>query len=147
VSFHPGFSGGTRLPGHDLKTIRNTIFDCLHRSENGKAFRAALDAAGLMLATGDRRDCFVVVDPSGGHHALNKKLTGLTLAEIRGRLADLDRAPLPDVGQAQRMQRPRLAARERQRASREFSVRQKIASEGSTAPQRRRYHRPTRANG
>lgn len=22
-----------------------------------------------MLATGDRRDCFVVVDPSGGHHA------------------------------------------------------------------------------
>jgi hypothetical protein len=48
VSFHPGFSRGTRLPGHDLKTIRNTIFDCLHRPENGEAFRAALDAAGLM---------------------------------------------------------------------------------------------------
>ena len=97
--FHPGFSRGTRLPGHGLKTIRNTIFDCLHRPENGEAFRAALEAAGLMLAAGDRRDCFVVVDPSGGHHALNKKLTGLTLAEIRRRLADLDRAQLPDVGQ------------------------------------------------
>jgi hypothetical protein len=75
-----------------------------------------------MLATGDRRDCFVVVDP-GGHHALDKKLTGLTLAEIRRRLADLDRAQLPDVGQAQRMQRHTLAARERQRASRELRCR------------------------
>jgi hypothetical protein len=35
-----------------------------------------------------------------GHHALNKKLTGLTLAEIRTRLGDLDRARLPNVAEA-----------------------------------------------
>ena len=42
-----------------------------------KALRraVALAARDPMLAYGDRRDCFVVVDPAGGHHALNKKLT------------------------------------------------------------------------
>ncbi len=106
------FEEARRL-GTDLKRIRNTIFDCLHCSENGAGFNAALDMAGLMLAQGDRRDCFVVVDQAGGHHALNKKLTGLTLADIRQRLCDLDRPQLPSVDQAQRMQRARLAVRNR----------------------------------
>ena len=65
--------------------------------------------AASMLANGDRRDCFVVVDQEGGQHALNKKLTGQTLAETRARLADLDRSQLPGVEQAQAMQRERLA--------------------------------------
>ena len=100
------FEEARRL-GTDLKHIRNTIFDYLYRSENGEGFNAALDAVGLMLANGDRRDCFVVVDQAGGHHALHKKLTGLTLAEIRQRLCNLDRSQLPNVNQAQRMQRAR----------------------------------------
>src|SRR5271168_3930529 len=53
-------------------------------------------------AAGNRRDSFVAVDPAGGHHSPNKKLTGLTLAEIRQRLGDLDRTQLPSVDQAQR---------------------------------------------
>ena len=66
-----------------------------------------------MLANGDKRDCFVVVDQAGGHHALNKKLTGHTLAETRDRLADLDRTQLPSVEQAQEIQRTRTAERDR----------------------------------
>ena len=34
----------------DLKTIRTTILDCFETSDSGRAFNAALDAAGLMLA-------------------------------------------------------------------------------------------------
>jgi len=98
------FEEARRL-GTDLKRIRNTISDCLHRADSGTAFAAALDAAGLVLAAGDRRDCFVVVDQAGGHHALNKKLTGLSLVEIRQRLHDLDRALLPDVTKAKARQR------------------------------------------
>jgi len=107
--------------------------------------------ASLILAAGNRRDCFVAVDPAGGHHSPNKKLTGLTLAEIRQRLGDLDRTQLPSVDQAQRMQRARSAAHERQRASREFSVRRKIAPEASQqrkhggGPDRRRRYQPPRA--
>jgi hypothetical protein len=98
--------------GTDVRATRTAILDCLEHSDNGKAFKAALEARGMMLANGDRRDCFVVIDQAGGHHALNKKLTGQTLAQTRDRLADLDRGQLPGVEQAQAMQRDRLAERE-----------------------------------
>jgi hypothetical protein len=101
----------SRRLGTDVRDIRNAILDCLERSDNGKAFNAALDERGLMLANGDRRDCFVVIDEAGGQHALNKKLTGMTLAETRTRFADLDRSQLPSVDQAQEMQHERHADR------------------------------------
>ncbi len=93
-----------RRLGMDVRAVRNAILDCLGRTDNGKAFRAALDERGLMLANGDRRDCFVVIDQAGGHHALNHKLTGMTLAALRDRLSDLDRTQLPGVEQAKAMQ-------------------------------------------
>lgn len=129
------FEEARRL-GTDLAAIRNTIANCLNRAESGTGFAAALDAAGLILARGDRRDCFVAVDDAGGHHALNKKLTGLTLAELRRRLRDLDRARLPSVDQAQAIRDPGSAVREQRYASREFSVRQKTAQK---ALQRRKH--------
>lgn len=122
------FEEARRL-GTDLKAIRNLIFDCVHRAASGTGLAAAFDAAGLILARGDRRDCLIAVDHAGGHHALGKKLTGLTLAELRRRWGDLDRAQLPSVDQAQAMQRAGSAARERQRAAREFSLRRKSSPE------------------
>jgi hypothetical protein len=98
----------------DGPAIRAAILNCLEQSDGGKAFKAALDAQGLMLANGDRRDCFVVVDQAGGHHALNKALTGQTLAETRARLSDLDRSQLPGVTQAQALQAERHATPEQQ---------------------------------
>jgi hypothetical protein len=99
----------------DLKDVRNVIHDCLQHSDNGRALNAALLAQGMVLANGDRRDCFVVVDHAGGHHALNKKLTGLTLEEMRGRLSDIDRAALPSVEEAKERQARHSAAREARR--------------------------------
>ena len=101
----------SRRLGTDIRAIRAAILDCFEKSDNGKALKAALEDRGLTLANGDRRDCFVVVDAAGGQHALNKKLTGLTLAETRGRLADLDRSQLPSVDQAKELQAERQAAR------------------------------------
>ena len=101
--------------GTDVRAIRNGILDCLEHADSGKAFKAALEERSLMLANGDRRDCFVVIDEAGGHHALNKKLTGMTLAETRDRLADLDRMQLPGVEQAIAMQLARAAEMEQRR--------------------------------
>jgi len=84
----------------DLKEIRETIRDCWEHSDNGRSFSAALEQEGLILARGDRRD-FVVIDQEGGHHALNKGITGATAAKTRERLSDIDRAELPTVEQAQ----------------------------------------------
>jgi len=95
----------------DLKAIRSAILDSFQKSDNGRSFAAAIKAQGFVIAQGDRRDCLVVVDQEGGHHALNKKLTGMTAAEIRQRLADLDRSQLPTVEQAQEMQAERAATR------------------------------------
>jgi relaxase-like protein len=95
----------------DLKAIRTAILDSFENSDNGKSFAAAMRAQGMELAAGDRRDCFVVIDAAGGQHGLNKKLTGKTLAQIRERLSDLNRAQLPGVDQAKGMQAERAAAR------------------------------------
>jgi hypothetical protein len=103
------FEEGRRL-GTDTRAIRNAILDCFEKSDNGKSFAAAIKAHGWELANGDR-DNFVVINHAGGHHALNKKLTGKTLEEIRARLADLDRSQLPSVDQAKELQTQRQAAR------------------------------------
>jgi hypothetical protein len=97
-----------------VRDIRAAILDSLQQSDNGKAFKAALEGRGFILANGDRRDCFVVIDPAGGQHALNKKLTGVTLAKTRERLADLDRSQLPGVDRAKDMQAVRSAREARQ---------------------------------
>jgi hypothetical protein len=101
--------------GMDVRAIRTAILDCLEHADSGRAFKAALEERSLMLANGDRRDCFVVIDEAGGHHALNKKLTGITLAEIRDRLSDLDRMQLPGVDQVIALQLARTAEMEQRR--------------------------------
>ena len=103
----------SRRLGTNVREIRTAILDCLERADGGKGFKAALEERGFMLANGDRRDCFVVIDQAGGHHALNKKLTGLTLAAMRDRMADLDRTQLPSVDQAKELQAERQAERAR----------------------------------
>ncbi len=88
----------------DLKAIRNTIHDCWQSADNGRAFAAALNERGLILARGDVRD-FVVIDHAGGDHALSKRITQATAAETRALMADLDRSALPSVTEAKEMQR------------------------------------------
>jgi hypothetical protein len=53
---------------------------------------------GFTLAKGDRRD-FIVVDQVGGIHSLGR-CTGAKAAEVRSRMAEIDREALPTVEQA-----------------------------------------------
>lgn len=75
-------------------------------SKTGQGFAAALEASGYVLARGDQRG-FVAVDPAGEVHAINKKLTGLSAAQVRDRLAGIELEILPDVNQARQWQRSR----------------------------------------
>jgi len=101
----------SRRLGTDVHAIRSAILDAFRQSDSGRAFDAAMKDRGCIVAGGDR-NCYVVIDEQGGKHALNKKLTGLTLKEIDARLGDLDRAQLPSVDQAQQTQQARAHARE-----------------------------------
>jgi MobA/VirD2-like, nuclease domain len=93
----------------DLVAVRETIRDCWDRSDNGRAFMAALADKGLILARGDRR-AFVVIDREGGTHALSKRITATTAAKTRERLADIDAGKLPTVAQGKGTQRARVMA-------------------------------------
>ena len=72
----------------------------------GRAFREAIELAGYILARGDRRD-FCVVDAAGTAHSLARRLKGVSVEEIRTRMADIDKASLPSVAEARKMQRDR----------------------------------------
>ncbi len=87
----------------DGRAIRQTIQDIYERSPDGGSLRHGLDAAGMILARGDRRD-FVVVDRAGGAHALNGRLLAATARQVAERLADLDPAMLPSVAEARARQ-------------------------------------------
>jgi hypothetical protein len=96
------FEQARRL-GTDLASIREAIRACFDAADNGRSFAAALAAHGLVLARGERRD-FVVIDHASGMHALSKRITGTTAAQIRARLADLDPAALPSISLAKTQQ-------------------------------------------
>jgi hypothetical protein len=96
------FEQARRL-GIGIAGIREAIRACWDSAEDGRSFMAALAAYGHVLARGEQRD-FVIVDHAGGLHALSKRITGATAAEIRTHLADLDPAALPTVSQAKMQQ-------------------------------------------
>lgn len=89
----------SRRLGTDGHGIRDSIRDAYDRSDSGQAFAAALADQGLTLCQGERRD-FVAIDQAGGLHVLGKRLLGDSAAQVRHRLADLDRESLPTVEQA-----------------------------------------------
>jgi hypothetical protein len=92
------FEQARRL-GVNIRAVRQTIRDCFEHSDNGRSFEAALADHKLILTQGDRRD-FVVIDHEGGVHALGKRILGVTVAQVRDRLADVNRDALPTVKQA-----------------------------------------------
>ena len=64
---------------------------------SGAAFRAALAERGYLLCKGDRRD-FCIIDRNGNDHSLARRIEGAKAADVRARLADIDRDALPAVG-------------------------------------------------
>ena len=77
-----------------------------NEAATGRAFTASLEEAGWTLAQGDRRD-FVLLDGQGEVHSLARRIDGVKAAQIRDRMADVDRERLPTVDQAREIARQR----------------------------------------
>ena len=86
----------TGIKGKDVKIAVTAAFKSC---DNAFAFHAALNDAGYVLATGDRRD-FVIVDHAGGIHSLARRIDGMKAAELREFMAPIDRENLPDITEA-----------------------------------------------
>lgn len=109
-----------RRLGTDIHQIREAISHCYQSSDSGRSFQSALAEHGLTLAKGDRRD-YLVIDEAGGMHALGKRILGATAAQVRNRLADLDRTQIPTLEQAreQNLDRELTKIKEAQRETRD----------------------------
>ncbi len=87
--------------GFSKEDIRNTIRNCWDRADCGQSFEAELTDMGLILAQGDRgKGNYLVIDPKGGLHVLGKRILDVSAAQVRDRVADLDRDNLPTVESA-----------------------------------------------
>lgn len=93
----------TDLSPKEAKAALTAIWN---RTDSGKAFAAALEDQGWILARGDRRD-FVVVDRAGEVHSLARRIEGTKAADVRARMADLDREKLPSTAEAKDIQQDR----------------------------------------
>ena len=77
--------------------------------DNGKAFNAALERQGYVLARGDRRG-FVVVDRHSDVHSLTRYVKGHKAKDIKSKISDLDPLSLPSVDEAKELQKQRSKA-------------------------------------
>ena len=88
----------------DPKAIRAEVTALWQRADSGTAFAAALEDHGYILVRGDRRD-FCIVDRAGDEHSLARRVSGVKAAEIRERMADVDREALPSVSEGRELAR------------------------------------------
>ena len=89
--------------GIDRHEAKAQLTEIWNRTDSGKAFSAAIEEQGWMLARGDRRD-FVVVDQAGEVFSLARSIDRAKAKDIRQRMADLDAGNLPTVRQAKKLQ-------------------------------------------
>jgi hypothetical protein len=102
--------------GIDPKQVTAELTDLWRKTDTGKAFAAALEERGYILAQGDRRN-FCVVDHAGDAHSLARRIEGVKAKDVGERLADIDRATLPTVDEARAAQREKYPTHEAARTA------------------------------
>lgn len=92
--------------GIDPAALKAELTELWNQADSGKAFAAAIEARGYVLAKGDRRD-FCIIDQAGDAHSLARRLDGVRTKDVRERMGDVDRDSLPSVAEARDMQHER----------------------------------------
>lgn len=140
-----------RRSGIDPRKVKEEVSELWAWAENGADFARALEARGYILAQGDRRD-FVIIDSNGDPHSIARR-AGAKAAEVREKLADIDKEALPTVEQAKELQQERQEEKaaasleksyelgadmvsQQQAATRHHEQRQKALEEAEAAKQR-----------
>jgi hypothetical protein len=96
--------------GISPKEMKAELTGLWNGTTTGQEFNQGLDERGYLLAKGDRRD-FVVLDQAGEAHSLARRIEGARAADIRERMADIDREALPSVEAGRAIQFDRAADR------------------------------------
>ena len=122
--------------GIDRTELKAELTELWRTTDSGKAFAAAIEERGYILARGDRRD-FCIVDQAGDAHSLARRIEGVKAANVRERMADIDREALPTVAEARAQQRDRHPTHEAAQKAWEEQRRPAHADRQQTAPEPR----------
>ena len=121
----------------DPRHVKAQVQELWEASDSGRSFTAALNDRGFAIARGDRRD-FIIVDQAGGVHSLGRSVD-TKAAEVRARMADVDRDALPTVEQAVE------AMRVRQTTERTTATREAVGKEFAAAARKIQTPQPDRS--
>lgn len=99
------------ISGLSVEERRDVITSCYRNSDNAQAFINALEAAGYMLARGNKR-AFVVVDIAGGVHSLARQIDGAKTRDMRKKLEGVNVSTLPPVERAKVLMAQRAQAQQ-----------------------------------
>lgn len=117
-----------RRKGQDLDKARATIREAWERSDDGKSFADELKERGFTLAKGDRRD-FVALDQEGSVYSIGKRTTGARAADVREKLADLDRDNVPTIDKVRGQKREERILKRQDEIKAELVERQEAKKE------------------
>ncbi len=105
---HEVFRG--KESGIDPYDVNVDIRSLWRQSDNARAFSAALEAHGFVLARGDRG--YVAVDPAGDTHSVARRL-GIKMRDVEARMTgDVPLDALPSVEEAKAIVRRRAGERD-----------------------------------
>lgn len=99
------------VSGLSREERRALITQCYRMTDSAQSFQNALEAAGFMLARGDKR-VFVVVDTAGDVHSLARQIDGAKTKDVKKKLEGLTLSLLPPVERARALMLQRAAAQQ-----------------------------------
>jgi MobA/VirD2-like, nuclease domain len=106
----------------DPRDVTAELTELRQQCDNGKAFQAALELRGYILAQGDRmvagERALMIIDPAGNDHHLPRRIKGMNSTQVNEFMSDMDRAALPTLDRAKaQYQERKIAGLEADRAS------------------------------
>ena len=107
--------------GIDPKQVTAELSALWRSTDSGKAFAAAIEERGYILAQGDRRN-FCILDHAGDVHSLARRIDGVKAKDLNERLNHIDPATLPTVDEARATQREKYPTHEAARTEWENSA-------------------------
>lgn len=104
----------------DHRARKEQVKGLFEATDNGPAFKAALEDAGYVLARGDRRD-FVILDADAKVHSLGRQLPGISAKELRAFMVEVNPALLSSVAEARDKLRAKAHKQDVEKPEPEFS--------------------------
>jgi hypothetical protein len=122
--------------GIDPRDRKEQVTALYERSDNGQAFKAALEEEGYILARGKSRN-YVLVDEYGEIYSLTRQITSDNAGPIKKFMADFPPASLPDFTEAQatQLERTRERALEAAAAAKETAQQPEATPKAEPTPE------------